>query len=511
MDTSGDSWSSRLRAQRPSPSQYVVRPTQKRRLNADSNDPKRVRLTYLRARRDQPSPSNPAKRKSSENVVRPPTQKRSLNNYADSNDPKRAKLTHLRARRDQPSPSHPAKRKSSENVVRPPTQKRSLNNHADSNDPKRVRLTQKALQALDTTTTTLGIPTLISMPPTIASSLAGKRSLSTSDTSSKPRSYPPQSPSFQACLSELNVNFSGGHEPNQQDLDQLLKVMKKKRDSPEPDEQKFHEIVRAVKSENETAVLIRMTSLILPTRNLPSDNRDTSDLFYRQDTLFKRFGSPLLGLPIPRPDFAVGFMRDAFSPAQRSHITSPYQDGAGFCPWLICEVKTAMQGPQIADRQNANNAVSVLTADYAVQQRLGLKMEKKIRLITTAHNTHSQWYTAWFFVLDTNGKPEWCSKVIKHYSFLIPEEHGFKDARAAWLNLCEHLQRVVLRMLRDELAAVPESLPTPDDSGTDTTTKRRRIASTTTDYQPVPISGSPVRRSTRLRLQRPQNAVTTGA
>ncbi len=121
---------------------------------------------------------------------------------------------------------------------------------------------------------------------------------------------------------QLNVNLNGGHEPDQQDLDQHLKVIKNERDSPEPDEQKFHEIVGAVKFENKTAVLIRMTSLFLTPRNLPSDNRDTSDLFYCQDTWFKSFGSLLLGLPIPRPDFAVGFMRDAFSPAQLSHITS---------------------------------------------------------------------------------------------------------------------------------------------------------------------------------------------
>lgn len=94
--------------------------------------------------------------------------------------------------------------------------------------------------------------------------------------------------------------------------------------------------------------------------------------------------------------------------------------------------------------------------------------------------------------MDTNGKTEWCSKVIKYYSFLIPEEHGFKDARAAWLNLCKHLQRVVLCMLRDELAAVPESLLTPDGSRTDTPTKQMKITSPTTNDQPIPNSGTPV-------------------
>lgn len=424
----------------------------------------------------QPSPSHTAKRKSLQDVVRP-TRKRKLI-HENSNNLRR---THLRAPRVQPS--HPAKQKPPR-----PTPKERLN--ADSNGPKLFRLTRKALQALDSTTSE--IPNLNSMPPTTASSLV-KGSLSISDASSKPRSYPPQSPSFHACLRQLNVNFTPEHEPDQRDLRQLLEVMGKERDSPPPDAQTFHEIVGAVKSENETAVLIRMTPLLLPTRNLPRDNQETSDLFYRWDTLFKRFGSPLPGLPIPKPDIAVGFRRAAFSPAQLPHITSPYQDEAGFCPWLICEVKTAMQGPQVADRQNANNAVSVLTADFALLQKLGLNVEKKIRLITTAHNTHSQWYTAWYRVLRPNGEPELCSKVIKQYSFLIPEEHGFEDARAAWLNLCEYLQRVVLRMLRDELATVPGSLPTPDDSGPDTPPKRKRIADPT-DNRPKGL-----RRSTRLK------------
>lgn len=42
-----------------------------------------------------------------------------------------------------------------------------------------------------------------------------------------------------------------------------------------------------------------------------------------------------------------------------------------------------MQGAKIADRQNANNAVSALKADFELQQRLGQDREKegKIRLI----------------------------------------------------------------------------------------------------------------------------------
>lgn len=64
-------------------------------------------------------------------------------------------------------------------------------------------------------------------------------------------------------------------------------------------------------------------------------------------------------------------------------------------------------------------------------------------------------------------------------------------------------------MLRDKLATVPESLPTPDDSGTNTLKKRIRIASPTTDDQIVPNFGTPLGRSTCLRQGR--NAAATDA
>ena len=137
-------------------------------------------------------------------------------------------------------------------------------------------------------------------------------------------------------------------------------------------------------------------------------------------------------------------------------MISPYKDEAGFYPVFICEVKTALQGPRIADRQNANNAISVLKADFELQQQLGheIMMERKIRLITTAHNTRSQWYTGWFYVFGADGKPEWCPKLIKQVNFEIPEENGFQTARQYNLIICEDLQRVRLSQLRADLAEV---------------------------------------------------------
>lgn len=397
------------------------------------------------------------------------------------------------------SPSQPTKRNSSGVVDVGPDKKRqrtertqSSNNKRQldlpsSNDFQRIRLTREALENFEAATT-LGIPNLTSMPQ-------ATKPLSESLSTLSLRSYSPQSAPFRACLVQVNVDFEDLHEPNEDDVDKLLKVMEMNRvDSPEPDSTTFEQTLAAVKNENETTVMIRMLPLLLPIRDLPSNNFKTSSLHYRCDTLLKGFGSSFPGLPIPKPDLLVGIKRSAFSPDQLTHITSPYQDLAGFCPQFVWEVKSAMQGPKVADLQNTNNAVSILSADFDVQQRLGLNMEKRVRLITTALNTQSQWYTAWFFVLDTNGKPKWCYKVIKQYNFQIASEKGFEAALAANLNLCEYLERVILPKLRDELAVVPESLPTPADSVTDAPRKRARITKPATNTHPRRSSRRPIRK-----------------
>lgn len=73
-------------------------------------------------------------------------------------------------------------------------------------------------------------------------------------------------------------------------------------------------------------------------------------------------------------------------------MTSLYKDRAGFYFGIICEVKTALQGPKMADKQNENNAICALLEDYQFQQKLGHKMEKKILFVITVNITRSQWY-----------------------------------------------------------------------------------------------------------------------
>ena len=268
------------------------------------------------------------------------------------------------------------------------------------------------------------------------------------------RSCTANSPLFEKTLGDMGVMFSRREvQPDKEDLKTILEVIQKQRDSPEPDRGEFYETLSLVDKANETTVTNRLTPLLIPFRDLPSNNRNTSKLLYRSDSPWPGFGSvcPRM-LPVPQPDLVISFGSAAFTPEQKTHMTSPYKDGAGFYPGIICEVKTALQGPKVADRQNGNNAICALLEDYQFQQKLGHKMEGKIRLVTTAHNTRSQWYTVWFYILGADGKPEWCSKIIKHISFDIEEERGFLDARSANLNLCEHLQSVILPQLYEDLA-----------------------------------------------------------
>lgn len=67
---------------------------------------------------------------------------------------------------------------------------------------------------------------------------------------------------------------------------------------------------------------------------------------------------------------------------------------------FICEVKTALQGPQIADRQNTNNSISALKRIFNRLQELGEAEEKEwaILLMTTSHNTRNQWWRIWIYL-----------------------------------------------------------------------------------------------------------------
>ncbi|KAA6412206.1 MAG: hypothetical protein FRX48_04358 [Lasallia pustulata] len=275
------------------------------------------------------------------------------------------------------------------------------------------------------------------------------------------RAYAATDIRFENALRALNIKFARREvQPDADDVKAILDVMEKGRQSPEPDSVEFYETLSLVQEENESAVIVRLTPLLIPLRDRASNNHKTKDLLYRFDTQWRSLGSlcPRF-LPIPKPDLCITFNSSAFSFEEQEEMDSLYPDGAGFYPAFVCEVKTAMQGDASADRQNANNAICALEADFLRQQRLGRETERKIRLITTAHNTNRQWYTGWFYVLGANGRPEWCSKLLKSISFAVEEENGFSIARRINLNLSERIQHTVLPQLRADVAEILRSEP----------------------------------------------------
>ena len=275
-----------------------------------------------------------------------------------------------------------------------------------------------------------------------------------SESSRSSRAYSAKDVGFENALKDSNVDLTGREELREEEVERILEIMERKRDSPVPDQEVFHNTRLMVSCETEPAVTTRLTPLLLPPRDLPHNNHNTKNLLYRQDTLWQNWGSAQPGiLPTPKPDLCISFTASAFTLDEREQICSPYADKAGFAPGLTCEVKTALQGSKIADRQNANNMILTLEADFELQQRLGQDqvMERTIRSITTAHDTRNQWYEGWFYILE-NGKPKWCSQRLKSVNLELRKENGFEIARQYNLNLCEHLSSEVLPQLLKNLA-----------------------------------------------------------
>lgn len=355
-----------------------------------------------------------------------------------------------------------------------------------------------------------------------------KRSLSSTQASSTSsqtsRAYAAKDPRFEKELRDLNVDFLGPERLCPQDVTKLLTIMEKKRDSPDPDSGLFHETRLLVESGNETMVTSRLTPLLLPLRDLPRNNDKTKNLLYRPDTSWQSWGSVKPGfLPTPKPDLCILFKCSAFTLKEQKQMMSPYSDSAGFAPGLTCEVKTAMQGPKVADRQNANNMISALNERYKLLETQGqaLKMERTVLNFTTAHDTRSQRWDAWFYVFDDNGAPKWCSHRIKHVNFDIDTENGFEIARRYNLNLCEYINSQVLLELKALLAKdfvlgpsdVNGAITQPNsvlDPGLDSQTHAQRESQTNTqpddqpnippDDKPDDSSADPGTTSKRARL-----------
>lgn len=222
-----------------------------------------------------------------------------------------------------------------------------------------------------------------------------QQSLRSSWTTKSSRAYFAHDVRFENALRDLFVDFQETEEACLSDVARVLKILDKDRDSPEPDQnvsKTFHDIRRLVTTENEATVTSRLTPLLVPHRDLPPNDSKTKNLLYRHDTAWNNWRSLHPGVPpVQKPDFCITFKASAFSIAQKQQLGSPYLDKAGIFPVMLLEIKTALQGSQIADWQNANNAVPVLIRDFIMQQRLGrhIDLQQKIRLLAVAHDTCS--------------------------------------------------------------------------------------------------------------------------
>lgn len=257
---------------------------------------------------------------------------------------------------------------------------------------------------------------------------------------------------FQNALRDMYVDFEDSEAPSKTDVTRIMKILDKRRNSPEPDSRTFHDIRCLMASGNESSVVNRMTPLLMPQRDLPINNSKTNNLLFQQDMPWANWGSlqPEI-LPTPKPDFCVFFKSTLFTVAQQDFFESPLLNNVGFYPVIPLEVKSALQAPHIADRQNANNMVPILIRDYLLQKYLSKAhfMERKIRFLAFAHDTTTMWVRGWFYVQHAD-HVSWHSTLLKHTSFAIRTENGFETARKYMLNWMEHVSSEIFPRVHED-------------------------------------------------------------
>lgn len=157
--------------------------------------------------------------------------------------------------------------------------------------------------------------------------------------------------------------------------------------------------------------------------------------------------------PTPKPDLCIAFKETAFTASELEKMKSPYILRDSYAQCLTLEIKTKEQ-MVIAERQNANNMIHLLQIDFALQQSINRhrQMERRIRFVSTTHDTAIQKYQAWFYVIGNGGTPKWCCSPLSSVNFEDPDGGGFQTARKYNLNICEYISDTVFKDLRQVLA-----------------------------------------------------------
>lgn len=194
--------------------------------------------------------------------------------------------------------------------------------------------------------------------------------------------------------------------------------------------------------------------MLFPYRDLPTNNQKTSNLDYIDDELWCEWGSIKTGyLPTPKPDLCIAFKETAFTASEVEKMKSPYILRDSYAPCLTLEIKTKEQ-MAIAERQNANNMIHLLQVDFALQKSINRhrQLEKRVRFVSTTHDTAVQKYQAWFYVIDLSCTPKWCCFPLSSVNFEDPNGGGFQTARRYNLNICEYISKTMFKELQQALA-----------------------------------------------------------
>lgn len=197
--------------------------------------------------------------------------------------------------------------------------------------------------------------------------------------------------------------------------------------------------------------------MLFPYRDLPSNNQKTQNLEYIDAAKWEAWGSIDAGrLPTPKPDLCITFKKTAFTASELDKLKSPYISASSIAPSLTLEILGMDQAWGAAANKTANNMIHLLMRDYALQHARGThkQMERRIRFVSTIHDTDMQEYQAWFYIIDSEGNPKWCSYVFENVYYGFPGNGGFQKARQYNLNLCEYISDTVFRELRNTLNGV---------------------------------------------------------
>ncbi|KAL8680959.1 MAG: hypothetical protein Q9186_002859 [Xanthomendoza sp. 1 TL-2023] len=275
-----------------------------------------------------------------------------------------------------------------------------------------------------------------------------------SNASMSSRACAANSPRFEKHLKDCCYDIKGAEKPDPNDLEEWRKVMAQKRESPEPDAELFHLTREQVKSKNEVSVVKRLSPMLFPYRDLPINNQKTNNLVYIDDSQWIEWGSIKPGyLPIPKPDLTIAFKEESFTTAELERMISPYILATSYAPFFTLEIKTIEQ-MGIAEKQNANNMIPLLQRDFTLQKANNThkEYERKVRCVSSTHDTAIQRFHAWFYVIEAGGNPKWCCTELDTVTFTNPHSNGFQTARQYNLNLCEYISDTMFKQLRNTLA-----------------------------------------------------------